>query len=320
LTDALALSAGVRHTKDEKTRSGVLDIPIFGIFGIPQDGSADFSKTTGHIGLDWTLDDDHFAYAKADTGYKAGGFTTCNPYDPEEVVAFEVGSKNRMRDGTVQLNVAAFYDDYKDQQVQTFVPASVCISNSTVQNAGSSEIYGLEAELIALFEPVGRFDLAFTLLHARYEDFVAQPGLPAAAAGCSNQVPVTDSTGQIIATNCQLSGNHLSLAPDFTVAAGFERSWTVAGDTSVTGRIEGKYLSKQFYDPFNYTSTEQPAYGLVNGYLDFARDNWKIGIWGRNLGDKVYFAHAQEFYTIGTYQYAYAAPRTFGIRFEVAMK
>jgi iron complex outermembrane receptor protein len=319
LSDALKLSAGARYTEDEKTRTGVLDIPIFGIFGIPQDGSADFSKTTGHVGLDWTLNDNSFAYAKLDTGYKAGGFTTCNPYNAEEVTAFEVGSKNRLRDGTMQLNLAAFYDDYKDQQVQTFVPASVCISNSTVQNAGSSEIYGLEVDFDALVESVGRFNLSFTWLHARYEDFVAQPGLPAAAAGCSNQVPVTDSSGQVIAINCQLSGNRLSLAPDLTVAAGFEHVWTLGGAIEMTGRIEGKYQSEQFYDPFNYSSARQRSYGLVNAYLDFARDNWKIGLWGRNLGDEVYFAHMQEFYTIGTYQYAYAPPRTYGIRFELAM-
>lgn len=319
VTDALSLTAGARYSRDEKTRTGVLDIPVFGIFGIPQEGSADFSKTTGHLGLGWTFNDDQFLYAKADTGYKAGGFTTCNPYDPEEVTTFEIGSKNRLRDDSIEFNVAAFYNDYKDQQVQTFVPASVCISNSTVQNAGSSEIYGLEAAFTALVDAVGRFDVSLTWLNARYDDFVAQPGLPAAAAGCSDQVPVTDDLGNVIAINCQLSGNRLSLAPDITIAAGYERSWTLADAATITGRIEGKFYSEQYYDAFNYRSTRQDDYALLNAYVDYERDNWRVGLWGRNLTDEVYFLSAQEFYTISTYQYAFAPPRTYGVRFDLSM-
>jgi iron complex outermembrane receptor protein len=316
VSDRIKLSAGVRSTKDEKTRTGVLDIPVFGIFGIPQAGQADFSKTTGHLGLDWTVNERQFAYAKIDTGYKAGGFTTCNPYDAEEVTAFEVGSKNRLGGGRTLINVAAFYNDYKDQQVQTFVPASVCISNSTVQNAGSSKIYGVEAEFKALLGDSNQFDVSLTWLNARYQDFLAQPGLSAAAAGCNRPVPVRDPMGVIIATNCQLEGNSLSLAPDLTVAAGFEHTWSAGTGLEIRGRIEGKYQSEQFYDPFNYGSTRQKAYGLINASLDFVKDDWKITLWARNLGDEDYFASMQEFYTINTYQYAFAPPRTVGVRFE----
>jgi iron complex outermembrane receptor protein len=54
---------------------------------------------------------------RADTGYKAGGFASCNEYQPETVTTYEIGSKNRALNNTVQANVAAFYSDYKNQQI-----------------------------------------------------------------------------------------------------------------------------------------------------------------------------------------------------------
>ena len=308
-TDEVKLTVGARYTEDEKERTGVFSIPLFGISGIPQDGSADFSKTTGHVGLDWTPNDQNFWYVKADTGYKAGGFTTCNPYDAEEVTTYEIGTKNRLRGDSVAFDVAAFYNDYENQQVQTFVSPDVCVTNSTVQNAGSSEIYGVEAAVDILLGAT-RFDVSMTWLDAEYKDFIAAPGLSAAVADCSRPDPLG---------NCQLAGNTLSQAPEFTVAGGVEHTWDLSEGLSVTGRVEGKYQTKQYYEPFNYGSATQDAYGVVNAYLDFVRDNWRISLWGRNLADEVYLLSAQEFYTIGTYQYSYGPPRTYGVRFEVSL-
>ncbi len=311
ITDELKLTAGVRYTKDAKERTGVFNLNFIDVFGIPQQGSATFSKVTGHVGLDWTPGSHSFEYAKVDTGYKAGGFTTCNPYGPEQVTAYEVGSKNRLFGNTVQLNVSAFYNNYRDQQISTFVPSSVCISNSTVQNAGGSHIYGLEGEFDALLDPVGKLDLSFTYLHARFTNFVAAPGLAAAVADCTPE----GATG-----NCQLAGNTLSQSPTLTIAAGLEHSWPLANSLSLNGRIDARYTTKQYFDPFNYASTTESGYMLANANLYLTHDRWKIGAWVRNLANRRYFTNMQEFYTDNLYTYSFGAPRTYGVRFEVAMR
>jgi len=310
LTDNLKLTAGVRYTKDSKERTGTFDLNFINVFGIPQGGSGDFSKVTGHLGLDWTPTGHSLEYAKVDTGYKAGGFTTCNPYGPEQVTAYEIGSKNRLLNNTVQLNVSAFYNDYKDQQIATFVPSSVCISNSTVQNAGGSRIYGLEGQFDALLGPVGKADLSFTYLHARFTNFIAAPGIAAAVADCTPD----GTTG-----NCQLSGNTLSQSPTLTIGAGLEHTWPLQNAMTLNGRVEAKYTTKQYFDPFNYASTTAPGYALGNANLDLAGGNWKIGAWVRNISNQRYFTNMQEYYTDSLYTYSYGAPRTFGVRVEVSL-
>lgn len=311
LTDAVSLSAGVRYTRDTKERTGVFDFNYADAFGISQYGSARSSKTTWHAGVDWQPTDNMFEYAKVDTGYKAGGFTTCNPYGPETVTAYEIGSKNRFAQNTGQLNLAAFFNNYTNQQFATLVSSDVCLTSNTVENAGGSHIYGLEGDFQKLVDPVGKFNLSFTYLHARFTNFVAAPGLPAAAADCSSQA----GNG-----NCQLAGNTLPNSPTLTVSAGLEHTWHLPGDVELNARVEEKYTSRQYYSPFNYASTTSPGYGISNLYFDFIHENWRVGLWGRNLANKTYFSNMQEWYVSNAYQYSFGPPRTYGIRFEYSTK
>lgn len=310
LSDALKLTAGARYTRDAKERTGV-ELPLYaGIASISDAGSGHWSKTTGHLGLEWTATDNNFNYAKVDTGYKAGGFASCNEYQPETVTTYEIGSKNRAVHDTVQANAAAFYSDYKNQQISLNVPTSVCIGGSTEENAGESKIYGLEVDGSAALDPLGRLDVSLTYLHARYSDFVAAPGLPAALADCRN----TDSLG-----NCQLAGNTLPQSPTLSAVVGLSRLWHLPGALTLNGRIEGKYQSQQHFDPFNYASTTEPGYALANASIEAARDNWRVSVWVRNLTNKLYLVEAQEQYGFNSFEYGFGAPRTYGVRFSVSL-
>jgi len=311
LGDTVKLTAGARYTEDTKERTGVEELPFIGVASVPDAGSGRWSKTTGHLGIDWIVTPTSFEYAKVDTGYKAGGFASCNEYQPETVTTFEIGSKNRTAGNTVQANVAAFYSDYKNQQVSLNVPTSVCVGGSTEENAGESKIYGLEAEIDALLDPIGRFDMSITYLHARYSDFIVAPGLPAAVADCR----AADTVG-----NCQLMGNTLPQSPTLSAVVGLDHQWRLPNAMTATGRIEGKYQSKQYFDPFNYASATEAAYALANASLDVARDKWKIGLWVRNLTNKRYLVEAQEQYGDNSYEYGFGAPRTYGIRLSVSTK
>lgn len=308
LSDALKLTAGARYTEDAKERTGV---EVVGGDSVSDAGSGHWSKTTGHLGLEWTPTESNFDYAKVDTGYKAGGFASCNEYQPETVTTYEIGSKNRALNNTVQANVAAFYSDYKNQQISLNVPTSVCIGGSTEENAGESRIYGLEIDGSAVLDPVGRLDASLTYLHARYSDFLAAPGLPASLPDCRN----SDSLG-----NCQLAGNTLPQSPTLSAVIGLNHLWHLPGALTLNGRIEGKYQSKQYFDPFNYASTTESGYALANASLEVARDNWKVGLWVRNLTNKLYLVEAQEQYGFNSFEYGFGAPRTYGIRVSVSIR
>jgi iron complex outermembrane receptor protein len=85
----------------------------------------------------------------------------------------------------------------------------------------------------------------------------------------------------------------------------------------------GATPAKVYFDPFNYATTRRSqAYALLNAYLSYKRDNWSVGLYGRNLTNKTYLNYAQETTTGGAaeYDYSYGDPRVFGVRFEAHVK
>ncbi len=134
---------------------------------------------SGRIGLDWQLTDDALIYGFYSRGYKPGGFnpgttlgflgcdcaTALEPlltYDREEVNALEVGMKTRLLNGSVSLNVAAFYNDYDDLQLSE--TAIEVISTATSNGNIDAKMYGseLEARWRPVFAPRAEIEFART--------------------------------------------------------------------------------------------------------------------------------------------------------------
>lgn len=312
-TDTTALSLGARYSKDDITRSGTFALPIFGIPPGPNgDGSYSSSKVTGHVGYDWNWTSTNLLYAKLDTGYKPGGFDSCSEFQAETVTTGEVGSKNRWSGNSMQWNAAVFYSDYKNQQVTQFIAS--CATGSTTTNAGKSKIYGLETDFKAIAGEIGTFDLGLSLLHATYDTLSLPP---------NNGTPGLQSCGTKVDTlgNCILDGNTMIQSPKVVVSAGFDHIWNLQSG-AIDFRVEGRYTSKIFYDPFNYADTTQDGYSLLNSFVTYRRATWSVGMYGRNLTNKAYLNYAQEQSTGGAtqYNYSYGSPRVYGVRFEALVK
>jgi iron complex outermembrane receptor protein len=310
ISDTATISAGARYSKDDVSRDGTFALPIFNVPPGP-DGIGSFtgSKTTFHLGYENQLSATNLAYAKLDTGYKPGGFEVCSgDYKPETVTTGEVGSKNRSAGDRIQFNAAAFYSKYKDQQVLQLKAS--CNTGSITTNAGQSTIYGVEADFKALVADIGSVDAAFSYLHARYDQFDI-------SSTTGSTCPKLSKDG----LNCDLSGNTLISAPPLTVSLGFEHDWAVR--SGVVGfRVEGRYIGKQYFDPFDYADAAQDAYTTYNAYVNYKRGNVSVGVYGRNLANKAYLNSGLEFTPGGshTYQYSYGAPRVFGLRIEASVK
>src|SRR5579871_1590655 len=316
------LSAGVRYSRDVVERGGfiILPGPFVGPF---QTNAVDSSKVTWHVGADWTPSTTNLEYAKVDTGYKPGGFSNCGGvqvnFNPENVTAAEVGTKNNLANNRVQMNADAFYQQYKDQQVG-LQGAPGCAHNIEVTNAGRSQIYGLEASLAALAPEVGRGDLAVSYLHARYQTFYSPPEYGAPVLGLSNTPPdcTPAAYGAIggIPQNCDLHGKTLPQAPTITVVLGLEHSFDLSSDSTLTFRVEGHYSSEQWLTPFNFGDEMQPAYTVGNAFITYARKRWQVQLWSRNFTNRRYLNYASENGGGLDYLYSWGDPRTFGIRWQ----
>jgi outer membrane receptor protein involved in Fe transport len=168
MADNFKWTLGLRYTVDSKdleNHSVVLGTPGSGIGG-PLPGQdailhVKFKKPTGRFGFDWKPDlaftNDTLIYAFYARGYKSGGLNSPpSPgigvvpvpatFQPEYINSYEIGTKNTLLDGTMQLNLTAFYYDYKNYQVSKIINRA-----STNENI-NAEVKGIEFE--SIWQPI----------------------------------------------------------------------------------------------------------------------------------------------------------------------
>ncbi|MBN9578881.1 MAG: TonB-dependent receptor [Alphaproteobacteria bacterium] len=259
--------------------------------------SLDRSAVTGRAGIKYQRSEQSNLYAQYSRGYKSGGFglSSCgNSFKPETLNAFEVGSKNVLFDGTLQLNGAAYYYDYSDLQVE-----KVVLTSLDVANADSSRVYGLELE--ALWVPDDRWQINATssFMHARYEDFLDADPLTGG--------PVT-----------QLRGNPLNRAPDWSGSLGVQYTQPLSiGALLVRGELYAttKYALRPYGEPGDF----QKGYTTLGGSVTYisADEKWRIRAYVRNATDEAYLEGMLN--SAGTGRLGvYAPPRLYGVELKLA--
>ena len=130
--------------------------PDFHPTGVPFTQTLKEHNVSWRAGLDYRVTPTTLFYANVSRGYKAGsfpilaaGFTSqFTPVTQESVTAYEAGIKTRFLDRRAQLNVAAFYYDYRDKQLLTKVPAPPFGILDKLQNIPKSRVMGAEADLM----------------------------------------------------------------------------------------------------------------------------------------------------------------------------
>ncbi|WP_353227324.1 TonB-dependent receptor [Novosphingobium sp.] len=141
LAPTLDLTGGVRGTFDKRhLRIDVISAAQGGSLGVG-DYRLAYSRATYTGILAWHPDPASNFYAKISSGYVAGGILSGIPYRPENLTAYELGSKTQFFNNRLRLNLSAFYNDYADLQTQNFINGK-----QFFDNAGKAKIKGVEAE------------------------------------------------------------------------------------------------------------------------------------------------------------------------------
>ena len=287
IVDNLRLEVGARYSKDDKERTGYLN---YGTGIADETASSSSSKTTYHAALNWQATPSNLVYLKFDTGYKAGGFTDAAPYAPETLSSVEFGAKNRWLDNKLQVNAAAFYYNYKDQQISQFVG-----NQTIIRNAGKSRIDGFEIDAAALLTKDDKIDAYIGYLDAKFTEF-----------------DVAGSTG-----NISLAGNAPPQAPKVTMNVGYQHTLRFSPG-SLTGRVQSHYESTSYNTFFNYPDDRQGGYSRTDAFITWspAAAKWEVQAYGRNLENKRIIVSGSEQPLFGTYVYQFGDPRTYGVRFS----
>jgi len=156
ISDDTSLTVGGRYSEyriHDYTYSSLLDLQgqaasnYTGVQPDPIHRQYEGDKFTYKIGLDHNLNDNSLLYATYSTGFKPGGVNPTDASDggpstylPEEVNVFEVGMKNTLMDGRLQLNVSAYTNELTGLQL------SKIVRRSAINENADATISGLEAE------------------------------------------------------------------------------------------------------------------------------------------------------------------------------
>ena len=334
-TDALTVTVGLRYTWDKVRYTDAVttlrDLSGTGIaaglvpYSFPYNAALPpvnqrraTGEFSGRVVVDYKFTDAILGYASYSRGYRAGTFNglayqdTSQVYflDPEKVNAYEVGLKTRFLDNKVQLNLAGFYYDYKNQQIAQIIGAT-----SFLRSAKGS-VYGMEAELAAQVAEPLRFDASFGYLKTEYS---------------GNAINAADPRSLTL----NINGNPFPNAPKVTFSAGFDFTAIDTGKHKLTLRGDTQYMGKYYFDPFkDYGQTPcdkprtgslvlqatpeiacgNPAYWLVNARATYTyNERLSFSVWGKNLTNKFYYVYGlnlnafyQDYLTRGT-------PRTWGV-------
>ena len=297
VTPQLELSGGLRYSYE--TKEGVASIVSPSgtfLFGMPAEVSASpsYQNLSPELGFSYHVSSEIMTYGKIGMGYKAGGVSqfvdsgnTANVYDPETSINYELGAKTSWLDNRVNLNVAAFYVDWRDQQVRVNVdPLTPTLR--AIRNAASSHSYGIEIEGSSKLSNELTANAGYGYLQAQYDDF-------------------TDAIAGV-----DFSGNDLPNAPDHSFNAGLKWDHELSNDLSLFASANYSFRSSYALDSEG-AYLQSPTH-LADASVGFKGDNWEASLWVKNLTDERYL---KGYFRSAGVDYGVAAEgRTVGVSFK----
>ena len=221
-------------------------------------------------------------YGSTQLAFKPGGFTTTDlndfsGFDQESMWASELGIKSRWFNNRVRANLAVFYYDIQDYQVERlFTPTEFF-----VVNAPEVTSYGVELEFYARTFADFELEATFGFTEITFDQF---------------RDPISKQN---------LAGNTPPFVPkyNYLIALQHQDLW------GLFARVELVGTGKTYFDDFNTESLKQDAYEVINVRLGYAIGPFEIYGFGNNLADKEYFT--QKFSS--TRSGVPGNPRTYGI-------
>ncbi|TXG81701.1 MAG: TonB-dependent receptor [Sphingomonadales bacterium] len=287
ITTANALLAGARGLVPLAC-SSVYDPRLNGAYT----SSRQESEVTGTAVLGYKVNDEINTYASYARGYKAGGFNLDRagltfpgvgvPIDadqlqfPAETVnSYEVGLKYRNADNGATVNVALFYEDFSNFQLNTFNGLAFIVSPIAGVVSKGFEIEGG-------FKPARSLNIngGITVADARYDDNLEGPLF---AQPTSATLPAGN-------TLFQLPGARLTNAPLVTITS--SATWRPQISEGLDGlfnlnlRYSSKYNTGSDLDP----EKTQLGFVVVNARAGISDPDgkWALEFFAQNLFNKNY--------------------------------
>lgn len=250
--------------------------------------NADSTSETGwsyKAGLQYDITPRIMSYATYSRGYKGPAFnvffnmTALNTprIDPETSDAYEIGIKSQLFDRALTLNVAAFYEKFKNFQANSFTTVNGSVTTN-LTNAGTVRTQGVEVELF--WHPTRLLDITggYSYTDAKILSYICPSTLPAAS----------------LATCLAHNGKPLPFAPKHKL--NLTANWELPLGESLPVKVNFipsvTYQSRTNFDIDQNPMAQQGKYALLNLTVAVATrdDRYKLSFIAKNLTDKFYTA------------------------------
>jgi iron complex outermembrane receptor protein len=237
-------------------------------------GSLTARRVTWRVGSDYNVTDKSMLFFNISTGYKQGGLDANQPpnnvYKPETIKAYEIGSKNRFLNDRLQVNLDAFYYDYKNYQVdqlEFFPGKSALVFGDFISNAASARHEGLELETQAKLTRQDQLSLNVAYLSAVFKHYLfpvpANPGNP------SLDIQYED-----------LSGYTEYNAPRWTGTLSFQHIWPLPHESELAFSVLTHAESFYWLSPDHQPDSRQSGYTRTQVSLQYSSADDKYQVQG----------------------------------------
>ena len=308
LSDRLSLTGGLRWTNEEKEFT--FDNKVLNLAGQVTGqsiaGQADkiFSAVTPKLSAQFQWTPDILQYVTYARGFKSGGFDNratrldlaTRPFAPEKVDTYETGLKTQLFDNRARVNLAVFYNDYKDLQVSYSDPAYP--GNSVRGNAGKAHTYGVELESDVRATERLSLQASVGYLFAVYDKYKNAGGLGVDA-----------------------DGHRLLNSPRWSVSAGVTYDVPIEIPGSVRVGLNAQFQTKTYYSALQRPQDEAPSQTFLNGTVTWQSPDprWSVQLSGRNLLDSDEPVSSTYTPSTGVYYKNYPDPRTWLVTLKYAL-
>lgn len=284
ISSVLTFTGGLRSTKEDKALSYQQKVqwPAFISPALAlETDTVSTSNITPLISARWKVTPKSMVYGTVSKGFRSGGWNVDNitvggpstfrqtRFGDESLVNYELGTKNTLMNGKLDVNLTLFRMDYTDIQVTQLVPAlgGGGALLGVVTNGGEARSQGAEIEIAARPMSGLKVSAGLGFVDAKYTDYVDKSGT----------------------TPLSFSGKYLNYAPRTTANLSASYTFPIKGGTLT---LLGDYRNTDSY----YTGRENlptqkiPSYDIFNARIAYATDNdhVEVAIYSNNLFDKRY--------------------------------
>jgi iron complex outermembrane receptor protein len=264
LTPTLTAYAGIRWTDD---RGEIRNYHVTPTIPEPLAATYHDGAPTGRAGVRWKMGRDMMTYAQYARGYRSsainGGALTSpgdfNVAKPEYLDSYELGLKSRWLDRRFTVNASAFFYYFRNQQFINVVG----IDNQQLENAGRSQIVGVEVESVGRVTEALEFSLGLGLLHSTYKSLTLN--------------------------GANLAGNELIEAPRHTLNLDVDYTIRLPRGGTLILHADAVNVGSQFYSAYNnippYNLLKTPSFWEANARITWrdASSRFEVALWGKNL-------------------------------------